>query len=126
MNYIVLNALQILIAIMAGLGLGALYTLAGRTRALTTGIVVTVCVAEGWIACILAGALILAPVKAGGWTIALGTAVIIWSGFVLPALAATLRYRGAGWRETAGDCAHWLGVMLVQAAVLHALGLTHP
>ena len=83
-------------------------------------------IAEAWFAAILAGALILAPAKAGSWTMALGSAVVIWIGFVMPALAVTLRYRGLPRRVVALDCGHWLGLMLVQAVVLKLIGLTAP
>lgn len=75
---------------------------------------------------ILAGALILAPVNAGRWTIALGSAFIIWGGFVLPGVAATLLSRGTGWRGAFGDAAAWLALMLLQAAVLQLIGVVHP
>ena len=79
-----------------------------------------------WLASILAGALILAPVDAGPWTVALGTALVIWIGFVLPALSIALTLRGHGWSTSLADAAWWLAIMLAQAAVLHAIGLTKP
>lgn len=79
-----------------------------------------------WLAAILAGALILAPVDAQRWTIALGSAFIIWVGFVLPTLVATLRSRGVGWLAALADAGAWLAAMLVQAAVLQLVGLIRP
>ena len=125
MIYIALNAGPILAATLAGLLVGLAY----RAVAIgpgAPGLLVTAVLAEAWLAAILAGALILAPVKAGVWTVALGTAVIIWSGFVAPTAIVAARARGLTWRATIGDCAHWLVVMLVQAAVLRAIGLVHP
>jgi hypothetical protein len=51
-------------------------------------------VAEVWLACILAGALILAPPEAGAWAMALGSAFIIWIGFVLPTLIVSFKVIG--------------------------------
>ena len=45
---------------------------------------------EAWFAAILAGALIVAPAKADVWTMTIGTALIIWGGFVAPITLVTL------------------------------------
>ena len=132
MIYIVQNALPILAATLAGLAFAALYySVLGRTgepgvRHYSVGLIVGDIVAEFWFAAILAGALILAPPKADAWMMAIGSAVVIWIGFVVPALVVTLRHRGEEAKTVALDCGHWLGVMLVQAAVLHAIGLVPP
>ncbi len=132
MIYIVQNALPILAATLAGLAFAALYYgLLGRTgepglRHYSAGLIITDIVAKFWFAAILAGALILAPPKAAAWMMAIGTAVVIWIGFVVPALVMTLRHRGEGAKTVALDCGHWLGVMVVQAVVLHAIGLVGP
>lgn len=125
MIYIALNLGPIMAATLAGLLIGLAYR-AVAVGPGAPGLLPLAAVAEAWLAAILAGALILAPVKAGGWTVALGTAVIIWVGFVVPALVVTHRARGLAWRAVGGDCGHWLAVMLAQAAVLHAVGLRHP
>lgn len=125
MIYIVLNALPIAAATLAGLLIGLAY----RAFAVGPGgggLLLAAVLAEAWLAAILAGALILAPVKAGVWTVAFGTAVIIWGGFVAPTTIVAGRARGLSWRGVSGDCAHWLAVMLAQAGVLRATGLTHP
>jgi len=57
---------------------------------------------------------------------ALGTAVVIWIGFVVPVLVVTLSYRGLPRRIVLLDGGHWLGLMLVQAVVLKLVGLTAP
>ena len=125
MIYIALNAAPILAATLAALLVGLVYrTMTGQRS--DAGLLVTAALAEAWLASILAGALILAPVKAGGWTVALGTAVIIWGGFVLPATLVTLRARGVRWPGALADCAQWLAAMLVMAAVLHTIGLIPP
>ncbi len=126
MIYILLNAVPILLATLAGLVVGAVYHwLAGLPRA-GLGLVVTVAVAQVWFAAILAGALILAPAKAGDWTMAIGSAVVIWLGFVVPTCVVTLRARGVAAGAVAADCVYWLAVMLAQAIVLKGVGLVPP
>ncbi len=123
MIYIVENAVPILLATLAGALAGALFYPAAWRR---PGVIATVVIAEAWFAAILAGALILAPAKADPWVMAIGTAVVIWVGFVMPALVVTLRMRAVTAAGIARDAAHWLAVMVVQAVVLHVVGLTHP
>ncbi|MBC8129900.1 MAG: hypothetical protein H7Y08_06220 [Rhizobiaceae bacterium] len=135
MIYIVLNAIPILLAAVAGLGVGALYHVLSAGRVVSTAppmaanpvpLLATVFVAEAWLASILAGALILAPPEAGEWTMAIGSAVVIWIGFVVPVLAVTAVYRATPLGAATLDAMHWLAVMLVQAAVLQTIGLTPP
>jgi hypothetical protein len=135
MIYIAINAGAILMATLAGMAFGAAYyRVADRNRAigltrngakLATSILL-IFVAEFWFASILAGALILAPPEAGRWTMALGSAVVIWIGFVVPALIVTHRLRGMPTREAVTDCGHWLGAMIVQVVVLQSMGLQPP
>lgn len=123
MIYIVQNIVPILAATIAGLLVGALfYPVAARRL----GLIVTAFIAEFWFASILAGALILAPAKADPWVMAVGTAVVIWIGFVVPALVVTLRVRGVTTMGVVRDAGHWLAVMVVEAVVLHAIGLSAP
>lgn len=129
MIYIVPNALPILVATLAGLVVGATYRrLASRGTAgrVDWGFVALAFAAEYWLAAILAGALLLAPPRADATVMAIGSAVVIWLGFIVPAVVVTLRYHGVAARTIALDCAHWLGVLVVQAVVLHAIGLTLP
>jgi hypothetical protein len=122
MTYILTNAIPILLA-----GLAATLVLAGLRRGRTGGPLLGATLATTtWLAAILAGALILAPVEAGRWTVTLGTAGIIWGGFILPSLVVTLRSRGIGWGAAFADAGGWLAAMLVQATVLQLLGLTKP
>ena len=131
MQYIVLNAGPILLATLAGFLVSLAYAwiaqgrLAGELRS-DGWLALLALVAEGWLACILAGALILAPHQAGVWVMSLGSAVIIWIGFVLPALVVTLRWRGVAALPALADCALWLVVMLVQAVALQVVGLHRP
>ncbi len=135
MIYILLNLPAILAATVAGLAIGLAYhasgagapaAAAGRTRGGWARLALVVAAAEFWLASILAGALILAPDEAGAWTMAIGSAVVIWIGFVAPALLATQLYRGTPIGQALADCGHWLLAMTAQAAVLQALGLTPP
>jgi hypothetical protein len=82
--------------------------------------------AEFWIASILAGALILSPPEAGPWAMAIGTAFILWIGFVFPSMLVNHRYEGRPWRLTLINGAHWLGVLVVQAVVLQSVGVEGP
>ena len=122
MIYIWLNIVPILIAALAGVGLaGVIY---GRKAAV--GTLVVVFVAQAWLAAILAGALILAPPKGGVWTMTIGSAVVIWAGFVAPTLAASHRLRGQSWRTIGIDGGYWLAAMVMQAILMRLIGLVPP
>ncbi len=121
MIYILLNAMPILLATLAGLLAGLLVH-----RRRDTGFLVTAFIAQAWFAAILAGALILAPPKAAAWVMAIGSAVVIWVGFVVPATIVTLRQRNVAWPAVLHDCGYWLVVMIVQALVLKSVGLVPP
>jgi len=126
MIYIVLNLIPILVATLAGLAVGAIvYRRRVADRVLRAALPLAF-VAEFWLCAILAGALILAPPRADQWTMALASAFVIWIGFIVPALLVTHRLRGLPTRAALVDCGHWLGTMLVQAAVLKAWGLVPP
>jgi hypothetical protein len=126
MIYILLNAVAIISATLAGLVVGALYMRLVGLPQRGLGFLVTAIVAQGWFAAILAGALILAPAKAGDWTMAIGSAVVIWIGFVVPVSVVTLRARRYAWSAAVMDSLYWLVVMLVQALVLKSIGLVPP
>ena len=139
MTYILLNFVPILVATAAGFAFGALWYLAlagpwrravgltaSQAREAPRWIYAVAFLCEFWIASILAGAIILAPPEAGAWTMAIGSAVVIWIGFVLPTMAVNNLY---GLRPRALlliDAAHWLGVFVVQVAVMQAWGLVAP
>jgi hypothetical protein len=130
LTYILDNIVAILAATLAGLAFGFVwYRTIGRTpdaRPLTPGFGAVAFVAEFWLASILAGALILAPPQAGVWVMTLATPVVIWIGFLVPAFAVSFARRGFPSGAIAREVAHWLGVMLVQAAVLRLVGLVQP
>jgi len=124
--YILLNAVPILVATFAGLAIGALFRRLSALPAPRPGFLLGAFVAEAWFAAILAGALILAPAKAGDWTMAIGSAVVIWIGFVVPVLVVSLGVRQTPARAIAGDALHWLIVTVTQAVILKAIGLVPP
>lgn len=130
MIYIVLNGGAILAATLAGLVLGVLYQALADRRQISAwgraGTLVTAFAAQAWLCAILAGALILAPPKGSLWTMTIGSAVVIWIGFVAPSLCAAYRLRALAWRMALIDCGYWLFVMLAQAVVLRVIGLVPP
>lgn len=126
MIYIVLNAIPILVATLAGLAIGALFRRFSDLPGPRPGFAIAAFVAEAWFCAILAGALILAPAKAGDWTMAIGSAVVIWIGFVVPVLIVSLGIRQVRPAAIAGAAANWLMVMLAQAVVLKSIGLVPP
>lgn len=125
MIYIWLNIVPILVATFAGLAIGYGWARAAGHK-VSAGVALAALIAEFWLTAILAGAVILAPDQASAWTMAMGSAFIIWVGFVLPVLVVTLGVRGAGVRATASAAGYWLVTMLVQAALLQAMGLVPP
>jgi hypothetical protein len=127
MIYIVLNGAAILAATLAGLVFGVLYhRLVDRSPIGGLATLALAFVAEAWLCAILAGALILAPPKGSVWTMTLGSAIVIWLGFVVPSLVASYRFRALPMRAALADCGYWLGVMLVQALALRLIGLVPP
>ena len=142
MHYIVDNIVPILAATIAAFVFGGLYYRVLRApylAALGSNAVraerrpgalhyLGIFVAEFWMAAILAGAVILAPTDqgAGPWTMALGSAFIIWVGFVLPVLLVSYRIAGQRNQLIAIDAAHWLIAMLIMAATVRAIGVTAP
>lgn len=130
MSYILDNLFPILAAAVAGLLVGLVWWRSDDrqpgSRVRSAGFIAVAFAAEFWLACILAGALILAPPEAGEWVMALGTPVVIWIGFVVPALVVGFGRRGSSARTIAAESGHWLAVMVLQAVVLQSIGLTQP
>lgn len=54
---------------------------------------------------------------------ALAGAFFLWLGFVFATMTVNHRYSLAPWSLTAIDGGHWLGVLLIQAAVLALMGV---
>ncbi len=126
MIYIVLNIWPIIAATLAGLVIGLAYLHVARLGGPRIGTALAALIAEFWLAAILAGALILAPHKASVWTMAIGSAVVIWIGFVVPTMVVTQSARRLSAGATMLDCLHWLAVMVVQAVLLQSIGLVPP
>jgi hypothetical protein len=126
MIYILLNAGPILAATLAGLAVGLLFRRFSTLPLPTPRFSAAAFLAEAWFCAILAGALILAPAKAGEWEMAIGSAVVIWIGFVVPVLVVSLGVRQVRAGSIAWDAVHWLTVMLVQAVILKSIGLVPP
>lgn len=127
MEYINLNLLPITLAAAIGLLIGLLHFLISRPGD-KPGIdfLLLSAIAEFWLACILAGALIIAPQLAQPWVMAVTTPVLLWIGLLVPALMVNLRFRGMPGHLAAADSLHWLFVLLSQALVMHSIGLVPP
>lgn len=121
MIYIVINAIPIGLATLLALLIGQFVD---RPKGITGWLVALL--ASAWLCAILAGALILAPPKAPLWVMTVGSAVVIWAGFVVPALATSLLMAGQRWSRIVRACLWWLVVMLVQVVVMRLVGLTPP
>lgn len=126
MTYIMYNLVPILGATAAGLLIGIVWLRLSPTLLPGVQTLVLAGIAEFWLASILAGALILAPPEAGVWTMALGSALVIWIGFVLPVLVVTFHVYRMDNSSMISAAAHWLVVMLAQASVLQAIGTVAP
>lgn len=126
MIYILLNLYPILAATLAALIIDAVWLRLARQPVPGPGQLIVIALAQFWFAAILAGALILAPPKADPWVMAIGSAVVIWIGFVAPALIVTHLARRAGVATALLDSAHWLAVMVAEAVVLKSIGLVPP
>lgn len=133
MIYIVMNALPITAATACGLLAGLLVRwLTGKIGPVgpallpKPGVLLAIVTAQAWLCAILAGALILAPSEAGEWTMAIGSAVVIWIGFVVPATVVNHAHRGLSMGAMTTDSLSWLAVMVVQAIVLKSIGLVPP
>ncbi len=126
MIYILINFWPIMAATLLGLGIGFAALIAGRIPLPGPGQLAGIALAEFWLAAILAGALILAPREAGAWVMAIGSGLVIWIGFVVPVLWVTFAAIGLGVRRTLLAMLYWLVVMIGQAAVMQAIGLSAP
>lgn len=128
MIYIWLNLFPIVVATALGLMIGAAYrvTFDRTAGGISTGAIVTAALGLFWFASILAGALILAPPKAAPWIMAVGSAVVIWAGFVLPVVAITHSYRGERGALIGRDSLYWLLTMIAQAVAMKLIGLVPP
>ena len=51
------------------------------------------------------------------------SAVVVWAGFVMPAMVVNHSFQGAPKELTLIDGGHWLGVLLLQGAIIGWLGI---
>jgi hypothetical protein len=124
--YILVNFWTILAATLLGLATGLVWLRASGLLLPGLRTLAGAALAEFWLAAILAGALILAPARADPWVMAVGSAVVIWAGFVAPVLWVTFMAHGLGTRRAVGAALHWLAVMAGQAILMQAIGLAPP
>ncbi|MEM1379500.1 MAG: DUF1761 domain-containing protein [Pseudomonadota bacterium] len=143
MIYIIQNIVAILAGTVAGFSFGALwYSVLGKPWMAAAGLTeemikgpsgkaspmpfIIAFGAEFWMASILAGALILAPVDAGVWAITIITPIILWIGFVMPAMLVNNRYEMRPLSLFAINAGHWLGVLVIQAVAIRLVGVSPP
>ena len=74
----------------------------------------------GWV---LAG--VMGHLGAGQVTLKNGviSGLFVWVGFVLTTVVVNNAYAGRKWMLSAIDSVHWLGVLLIQGAVIGAMGV---
>lgn len=126
MIYILINLAAIGAATLIGLLIGLAWLRASALALPGWKALIGAALAEFWLVAILAGALILAPDEAGAWVMALGSAVVIWAGFVVPVLWVTFAALRLPAGRTISAALHWLVVMAAQACVMQAIGLAPP
>lgn len=124
MIYILQNIVAICAATCVGLLLGLLAVRLSNGLLPSVSALLVIALAEFWMACILAGALILAPPEAPAWVMPLATPFIIWVGFVVPVIVVSGAVSELSARSAMRTAGHWLVVMLAMAATLQAIGLT--
>lgn len=72
-----------------------------------------------WVlACVMAQAGV-----AASWSGGLAAGALMWLGFVITCLVVNHGYQGSRWSHTVIDGMHWLGVLLIQGAVLGIIGV---
>ena len=93
---------------------------AGRPMGLLFGITMLAQLIMAWV---LAG--IVGHLGPGQVTVRNGliSALFVWLGFVATTLAVNHGYQGSRWSLTAIDGGHWLGVLLIQGAVIGLMGV---
>jgi hypothetical protein len=124
--YILVNFWTIAAATLLGLAIGLVWLRVSGLLLPGWRALAGAALAEFWLAAILAGALILAPARADPWVMAVGSAVVIWAGFVAPALWVTFMAHGLAKRRAISAALHWLAVMAGQAILMQAIGLAPP
>ncbi len=92
---------------------------AGRSMPLLFSITILAQLVMAWVLAGLIGHLSTSEV-----TIRTGliTAALVWLGFIATSLAVNHGYQGSRWSLTVIDGGHWLGVLLIQGAVIGLFG----
>jgi hypothetical protein len=91
----------------------------GRPIALLFGITFLAQIVMAWVL-----ACVMAPAGVGaGWSNGLATGAMMWLGFAITSLVVNHGYQGSRWSLTIIDGLHWLGVLLIQGAVLGIIGV---
>jgi hypothetical protein len=139
MNFAGMNVLAIGLAAVAGFAFGSVYYMALSARWLEAvektreqlmpsgkpkpGPFVVSAVALVVMAWVLAGT--LGHLGAGQVTLKNGviSALLLWAGFVATTLAVNNGYAGRRISLTVIDALHWLGVLVIQGAILGAMGV---
>lgn len=139
MDFAGMNVLAIGLAAVAGFAFGSVYYMALSARWLEAvektreqlmpsgkpkpGPFVVSAVALVVMAWVLAGA--LGHLGAGQVTLKNGviSALLLWAGFVATTLAVNNGYAGRRISLTVIDALHWLGVLVIQGAILGAMGV---
>ncbi|MCP1199255.1 DUF1761 domain-containing protein [Notoacmeibacter sp. MSK16QG-6] len=80
-------------------------------------------VAELVMAWVLTGIIFHATDGAMGISEGLLSGLLAWLGFMLTTIAVNQRYQGFSWTLTVIDAGHWLGVALIQGAILGWMGV---
>ncbi|HYD05038.1 MAG TPA: DUF1761 domain-containing protein [Reyranella sp.] len=137
MTFAGMNYLAILVAALAAFGFGAIYytTLSrqwldavgmtkeqlGQARSPTPFIISLV--AELIMAWVLAGT--IAHLGPGQVTLKNGivTALFLWLGFVVTTIFVNNAYPGRKYSLSVIDSIHWLGVLVIQGAIIGAFGI---
>jgi hypothetical protein len=128
-----MNYLAILIAAVAAFAWGAAYyttlskqwqAAAGQTQPnrSATPFIITF-VAELVMAFVLSGA--IGHLGPGQVSVKNGiiSGVILWAGFIVPTIFVSNAYPGRKYRLSVIDSIHWLGVVVIQGAIIGALGV---
>jgi hypothetical protein len=137
MTFAGINYLAIVLAAVASYGFGAVWYMSlakpwlsalGKTEAELKGSggrnplpFVIAFVSQLVMAWVLAG--LIGHMGGGGLRAGVISAAFCWLGFVITTLATNHGFQKASRNLTLIDGGHWLGVMLIQGAVLGAMGL---
>ena len=91
----------------------------GRPIAVLFAITIVAQLVMAWV---LASVMAQAGV-ASGWSGGLAVGALMWLGFAITSLVVNHGYQGSRWSLTVIDGLHWLGVLLIQGAVLGFIGV---